>query len=119
MYPPPDKIIIDKLLNNELESIAYGRCSIHLSFSNGNLISFEAPYRFAKSNELLDSQILDFPTNSSPLMRLLGFHIKRVDCESDGTLTLYFSNDDILILYDDSPLYQAYLLKIEGKEYRI
>ena len=50
-------------------------------------------------------------------MRILGQSVKSVECEVDGALDLGFSNDDRLIIYANNPMYEAYTLLIEGREY--
>ena len=117
MYPPPPLDIIQRLLRIDIETVCHGRCVVHLGFENGNGLSFSAPFRFADRKVLADSPIFDFPLSESNLLRALGCHVTALECEPDGTLALRFSNNDVLVVYANSPAYEAYTLKIDGKEY--
>ncbi|MCC7087119.1 MAG: hypothetical protein IT427_19125 [Pirellulales bacterium] len=117
MYRPPPNIVIQQLRQGVVESISYGKYTIHISFENGNRLSFTAPFRFGQENSLANSQVNDFPLSESRLIRVLGCTVVDVACEEDGTLRTCFSNGDVLIIYANDPTYEAYTLLIEGHEY--
>jgi len=48
---------------------------------------------------------------------VLGCKVIEINCDTDGTLDLEFSNGDALIVYANDPAYEAYTLQIDGKEY--
>ena len=50
-------------------------------------------------------------------MRVLGESVVRVSCDTDGTIEIQFSNDDILIVYATDPAYEAYTGLVDGREY--
>lgn len=117
MYPPPPTDLIQQLGNNELEAISFGQYVIHLGFENGNKLSFSAPFRFGKQSMLETLPINEFPLQESNLLQILGTKIDDIQSDNDGTLTLEFSNKNILIVYANDPQYEAYTLLIDGKEY--
>lgn len=117
MYPPPSLEIIKGLTRSDLESLCYGLCTVSLRFENNSLMSFSAPFRFAERTALVSSPIFEFPLFESELMRVIGCQVIDLECDHDGTLGLLFSNDDKLVVYANSPAYEAYTLKIDGKKY--
>lgn len=119
MYPPPSIETIFRLRGNVLEVISFGKYTIHLGFENGNRLSISAPFRFAKKAIIPVSPVFEFPILESTLMQLLWESVADCQCDTDGTLELVFSNDDMLIVYANDPQYEAYTLLIDGKEYVI
>jgi hypothetical protein len=119
MYTPPPIEILNGLTGSDLVSICHGLSTVSLRFENGNLLNFSAPFRIAQENVLLASAVLEFPLSESLFVRLLGHEIIQIECDSDGTLKLQFSNRDVLIVYANDPAYEAYMLVIDGKEYRV
>lgn len=113
----PQQQILQRLTGDNLELVSYGRYVIHLSFESGNKLSFSAPFRFGGLNALSDCSVVEFPLDESKLVRLLGFQVSHVGCDTDGTLELRFSNNDVLIVYANDPAYEAYTLSIDGKEF--
>ena len=119
MYPPPPEVVIQKLANTSLELVSHGQYVIHLSFENGNKLSFSAPFRFAEGLHLQDAPVIEFPLSESKLVRVLGCQVSQVQCDTDGTLELRFSNGDVLIVYANDPAYEAYTVSIDKKEYLV
>src|SRR5579872_4170773 len=108
MYPPPSKSVVQQLMQGVLESITYGKYTIHLLFENGIRLSFSAPFRFSSAAYLGNTPVNEFPLAESNLVRALGCPVVDVECEEDGTLHLVFSNGDGLVIYANDPRYEAY-----------
>ncbi len=117
MYHPPAKDIIQKLKQNVVENISYGKYIINIFFENGNQLSFSAPFRFGKKDSISDSPINNFPIEELYLARILGCSIVDATCEEDGTLHVCFSNNDAIAIYANNEMYEAYTLLIDGQEY--
>lgn len=117
MYPPPAPTELEKLSDGLVETVCFGQYVIHLSFDNGNRLSFSAPFRSGPIAALSESDVIEFPVSKSNLMQLIGNRVTKIECETDGTLHLQFSNDFGLIVYANDPMYEAYTLLISGKEY--
>jgi len=117
MYPPPPKETIRQLLESELDTVCYCRYMVHLTFENGSRLSLEGPFRFAQRGELSTAPVNEFPLCEPKLTRVLGCKVIEINCDTDGTLDLEFSNGDALIVYANDPAYEAYTLQIDGKEY--
>ena len=117
MYPPPSNTVIQQLKQGVVESISFGKYTIHILFENGNRLTFSAPFRFGPTDRLSSLQVNEFPLAESHLIRILGCPVIDIVCEVDGTLHLRFSNDDALVVYANDPMYEAYTLFVEGHEY--
>ncbi len=117
MNPPPPIEIFHSIERSDVDAVSFYRYEAHLTFENGNRLSFSAPFRFTEGEILSDTPILEFPLSESKLVRLLGCHVSEVKCDTDGTLGLRFSNGDLLIVYANNPAYEAYTLRVDGNEY--
>jgi hypothetical protein len=115
--PPPSLDVFKALMGSDVDSICFYRYEGHLVFENRNRLSFSAPFRFGERRSLSDAPVLKFPLLESSLNRLLGCQVTHVNCDTDGTLELRFSNDDVLIVYGNDPAYEAYTVLVGGKEY--
>jgi hypothetical protein len=117
MYPPPSSTVIEQLERHAVLSVSFGKYTIHLQFENGNRLSFSAQFRFGHSTKLAESTVNEFPLEQTDLIRALGSTVDNVISEDDGTLNLFFSNGDALVIYANDPMYEAYTLLVDGKEY--
>lgn len=117
MYAPPPPEIIAKLVGQIVEMISFGSYVFHLSFENRDRLSVTCPFRFDTGEAIAESPIFVTPLSESNMIRLVGSSVVHAECESDGTLLLQFSNDDVLIAYANDPGYEAYSLSLDGKEY--
>ncbi len=119
MYPPPAQDVLERLKNSPLEVVSFGLYVIHLVFENGNRLSISAPFRFSREETIADATISELPIYKSSLMRLLSHSIHEVRCDPDGSLELSFTNHDTLVVYANDPMYEAYTLLLEGREYTV
>ena len=117
MHAPPSTEVVQRLVGAALELVGFGKFTVHLSFENGNRISFGAPFRFARANELSKASVIEFPLTDSNLVRALGSTVSDTACDDDGTLTLTFANADTLVIYANDPMYEAYTLFVDGRKY--
>jgi|GEM_PF-4676616 len=117
MYPPPSESIVQKLKTQVLDVVSFCRYIIHLNFESGIQLSIEGPFRFAKKQSYPDVPVCEFPIVESNLTRILGQSVVKVNCDTDGTLELEFANEDVLVIYANDPMYEAYTLIIDGKNY--
>jgi hypothetical protein len=117
MNPPPATIVFNGLKSSDLDAISFYRYEAHLTFENRNRLSFSAPFRFSEGLRISDGPIFKFPLSESKLVRVLGCQVCEVNCDTDGTLELRFSNGDVLIVYANDPAYEAYTVLIDEKEY--
>ena len=117
MHPPPSSAIIQRLAGASVESVCFGKFTAHISCENGMRLSFEAPFKFGRADVLSDGETTEFPVTESGLMRVVGCQISEAACEADGTLSLTFTNGDALVVYANDPMYEAYTLLVDGREY--
>jgi hypothetical protein len=48
MYPPPSKVILDRLKAGVLDAIVHAQYVIGLNFDGGNKLTIKAPFRYAE-----------------------------------------------------------------------
>jgi hypothetical protein len=119
MNAPPPLAVYMGLKQSGLDLISLGLYVINLCFSDSTRLTIYAPFRFGKNSSIISEAIQDFPLERCDLVRLLGHTVTELNCDTDGTLDLIFSNDYRLIIYANDPMYEAYLLFVEGTEYII
>lgn len=100
----------------EVDSVCFYRYEAHLTLENGNRLSFSARFRFGPSDQPTTLLLNDFPLRETGLVRLLGKVIEGIKCDVDGTLECSFSSGDVLVVYANDPMYEAYSLLIDGQE---
>jgi hypothetical protein len=119
MYPElPTQSVIEGLKQGYILSVAYGKYVIHITFDNGNRVSFEAPFKFGPLEDLPNLPVIKFPISESNLMRVLVCTVTHAECEEDGTLRLHFSNGDALVIYRERT-FESYSLVVDEQEYSL
>ena len=117
MNAPPPIEVLHGIENTDVDAVSFYRYEAHLTFENRNRLSFSAPFRFSGEEFLFETPVCRFPLTESSLVRVLGFQVRDLKCDTDGTLDLRFSNGDALIVYANDPAYEAYTLLVDEKEY--
>ena len=111
MYGLPDKIDLSFFLGKDLEQISFGPAQIQFYFSDrihigiGGKLSHSAGGKTSVWGEGVP------PMNAASVLSLIGASVIDVHGTSDGTLTLTFSNDESLVLFDDSDHYESYTIR--------
>jgi len=111
MYGLPQDIDLSFLKGRQLESICFAAYQVNLHFDNGAMISIFGTFRHFIIGENPGGKAAQFFLSGSNLMRLLTQTVKKVQRQTDGTLELAFSNDDNLLIYDDTKQYESYHIK--------
>jgi hypothetical protein len=117
MHSRPSADVLTKLKGSSLEVLSFGRYVIHLVFENGNRLSVAAPFRFATKDCIGTATLCELPLSETSLLRILGQTIDVLRCDEDGSLELGFTEGDMLIVYANDPMYEAYTLLVDGHEY--
>jgi hypothetical protein len=98
----------------ELQQLCVGRHEVILNFASNITLTIQS--RFACStNRQLPSVNADLPLSASSLLPLIGAHVVNADGGTDGTLKLTFSNGEHLLVYDDEPNYESYVITRSGE----
>jgi hypothetical protein len=111
MYGLPQNIDLSFLKERKLESVCFAAYQVNLHFDNGAMISIFGTFRHFIIGEDSAGKTAQFPLSSSNLMRLLTQTVTKVQSQADGTLELAFSNNDTLVIYDDTKQYESYHIK--------
>ena len=107
MYGLPKNLDLGFLLGKALQQICVGSHEVILKFDDDLevTVTSECDYK-SKTGQF--TRVKEYPASASMICRLLGFSIVKAEGTEDGTLTLRFSNEDTLIIYDDSKQYESY-----------
>lgn len=115
MYGFPSNFDASRFLGCVLESISFTVNTIHFQFEDDVSITIESclSHVLEKDSEFKKIHI---PILESQLMQLIGEKIEFSEAKTDGTLILQFSNDQKLMVYDDTPMYESYQMRFGDNE---
>lgn len=116
MYGLPAGFDTSRLLGCTLTQVSFSENTVHLSFTNDFSITIESSFSHSKPGRLSDVERSRVPVRESQLMQLLGESVDSAHASADGTLRLGFSNGHVLACFDDTPLYEAYRIKLGDEE---
>jgi hypothetical protein len=110
MYGLPKHIELGFLLKKELQSVSFGLHEVILCFNDYLTINVtsECTYQ-SKAGEIV--KIDSYIASATLICTLISQSIAEARGEEDGTLTLQFTNGDMLTIYDDSNQYESYQIK--------
>jgi hypothetical protein len=110
MYGLPKNIDLRFLIGKELLSISVAPNEVILRFDDYLTINITSECDYQPSvGEIL--RIENYPASASLICRLLCSTITEVKGDEDGTLSVKFSNGDMLTICDDSKQYESYQIK--------
>ena len=110
MYGLPKDINLDFFLNKQLINISIGYHSLILNFDDYLSITVSSAIKCIDPNGLsLKGE--DFRNMASTLAFQLTHTVVSVEGKEDGTLKLAFDNGRIIEIYDDSEMYESYVIK--------
>jgi len=112
MYGLPNDVDLSFLNGMELIQICVGQYQVQLHFFGGKgaTISIEHRMTHRVKKKVTVWEEGKTPSAASSLLLLLGTSIVGVKTKEDGTLRLQFSNKDEVVIFDDSPGYEAYTI---------
>lgn len=116
MYGLASEFDASRLVGCTLENVSFSVNTVHLSFAKDVAITIEACFMHSIPGEVGGSKPMRVPLRESRLMQLAGESIDSAQATLDGTLSLTFSNGHRLELYDDTPQYEAYRLRLGQDE---
>ena len=111
MYGLPKNIDLSFFKGMELELISFGPAQIQFYFSGGIHIGLGGKLSHSSrgKDSVWEEGVLLVVAGS--LLSLIGSSITSVAGLPDGTLTLCFANQEVLVLYDDSSHYESYTIR--------
>jgi len=115
MYGLPATFDASEFTGKELLQVCFTANTISLSFEDDIAITIMGSFIYhAGADTKAEKQMV--PVSSSILMCLAGKQVRLAEAERDGTLTLYFDNNHILTILDDSKAYESYSIRIGARE---
>jgi hypothetical protein len=110
MYGLPKNIELGFLFKKELQSVSIGLHDVILHFDERVTITVTSECKYqTKTGEGVP--IENFPASASLICQLINHSIVEAQRAENGTLSLKFSNEDALIIYDDSEQYESYQIQ--------
>lgn len=114
MYGLPEDIDLTFLHGKELLQVCIGLNEVILNFHGQVSITVESEFtHMARTGEVTRFQ--DCRSSALALASFLGISLSTVKGAADGTLTLCFSNEEILEVYDDSKEFESYQIRIGSR----
>jgi hypothetical protein len=114
MYGLPVTFDTSVFVGRELDEVCFTTNTITFSFK-GVLITVMGSF-IHRDKQRTTANKQRVPVSSSSLMSLAGKAVRLAEAREDGTLTLYFTNGNALILLDDSQEYESYTIRIGDEE---
>jgi len=114
MYGLPKDISLKFFEQQELEGISVGKYTVILNFSAAITLTIQSSFASSTSTRFPNSGE-ELPLSAHCLLPLIGASVLKVDGGNDGTLKLLFSNNEELLVYDDDPNYESYVITKEGE----
>jgi len=112
MYGLKPDFDLSFFIGKELTQVAVGLCDVQLHFHEQVSLSITSQTEHtSKDGVMVWDGDKKMPTLASSLLSLIGTNITSVEGLPDGTLTLGFSNQEVLVLYDDSSHYESYTIR--------
>jgi len=111
VYGLPKNIDLTFFQGMELELISFGSAQIQFYFSGGIHIGFGGKLSHLSRGEVVVWEEGSPLAIAGGVLSLIGSRVTRVEGLPDGTLTLGFSNQEVLVLYDDSDHYESYTIR--------
>ena len=108
MYGLREDINLKFFIGRTLENVNFGIAIVQLLFDEETGISVEMHLEHQSKETLSVWDGDQHIAAVASLVHLIGCTITNIETQTDGTLTLVFSNGDVVTLYDDTSLYQAY-----------
>jgi len=114
MYGLPENIDLKFFEQQELLQICVGKNEVILNFTGHISVTIQS--RFACSNSKPLSIANDeLPLAAYPLLYFIGALVVKAEGDTDGTLRLTFSNTELLLVHDDDPNYESYVITRNGQ----
>ncbi len=108
----PEQIDLSFLEGRELIQVCVGMFQVIFGFDDQVSISVEGCY--SVHSEAGESTWKSGEKPRSDVLNLLGANVAHVRGEADGTLTLTFSEDLSLVIFDSSKEYESYQIAKPG-----
>lgn len=84
--------------------------------SDDIIITIESSFSHFATSSTAKVEITPVPVAESRLMQVIGESVVTATGGRDGQLRLSFSNGHLLVIYDDSKIYESYRIFIDNTE---
>lgn len=108
MYRLPKDIDLSFFRARELLGIVFGLHQFQMQFDRSLLLSIEGRIEHTLQKSVTSWDQGKPPISAASLLTLLGLSVVSATGTEDGTLTLEFSNSDIVKVFDSNEGYESY-----------
>ena len=117
---PPD-LPVQVLIGSELTHIGLAMHHIQLHFDGEAHIGIEGEWHLKDRDGNLIDQDVDLPSDrkSYQIHRLLMQSVTSVSLDPPKSFTVTFANGDALTVFDSSPQYESFSVRINGREFHV
>jgi hypothetical protein len=113
MYGLKDGLDLSFLKDSEVVQVAIGIYQIHFAFTGDAVLSFESRFVYESNGEATEWRP---GTNkaATAAVNLLGAMVAEIKTPDQKTLELFFSNGDLLRVFDESQEYESFTITRPG-----
>lgn len=115
MYGLPPEFDAGVFVGRTLHEVCFTENQVLLGFDGDVRISIQSSLSHQLAGTEMAPEVTTVPVSSSTLMQLVGLQVAGASADTDGTLCLTFSNDDVIYIFDDTSEYESYQLNIRGQ----
>lgn len=120
MYGLPEGLDLSFFVGKALGDIRFAVSNIHFAFQGNIWITLLSSFQHQQKADVDDNRIgvmQSLPVTHTTLMSLLELTVTEVHGDEKGTLSLIFSDGQVLRLFDDNTAYEAYSFSDGEHEY--
>jgi len=120
MYGLPEGLDLSFFVGKALSDISFAISDIHFAFEGKVWITLLSSFQHQQKADVENYRIgvmQSLPVTQSTLMSLLELKVTDVHGDEKGTLSLTFSDGQVLRFFDDNTAYEAYSFTDGEREY--
>jgi hypothetical protein len=120
MHGLPKNLDLSFFLGKTLESISFVAFNIHFGFDSGVSITVMSSFQHQQKTDVENFRagtIQSLPVMHSALMTLLELQVTSATGDDEATLSLDFSDGQVLRFFEDTKMYEQYTFTDGENEY--
>jgi hypothetical protein len=115
MYGVPENLPLEPFVGQELKQIALGRFQTQLHFSGRGSIFIEGRWELREPDGAIVDRSQDHDARDCyRIHRILDLPVSRFEIDAPASFTLIFTPGYRLTVFDDSPQYESFSVRLEG-----
>ena len=115
MYGLPSGFSVSLLIGHRLEIVSFSENTVFCGFDRDVSITILSSFLHTWKGQP-PGHPQRVPVSESRIMQIIGSTIVLAESTAAGTLMMEFENRHVLVLYDDSDIYESYIVRIGSFE---